>query len=120
MVARLAKGGLRRKAVRAMPIMVYSAGLKLNTACPMCAICLSDFEAGEHVKVLPKCNHGFHVRCIDRWLLARSTCPTCRQCLFAEPKRACGCSEPGQPDQARVHSVLVPLRPEGLITTYDF
>ncbi|KAF7009157.1 hypothetical protein CFC21_023746 [Triticum aestivum] len=119
-VARLAKGGLRRKAVRAMPIMVYSAGLKLNTACPMCTICLSDFEAGEHVKVLPKCNHGFHVRCIDRWLLARSTCPTCRQSLFAEPHKACGCSEASQPDPARVHSVLVPLRPEGLITTYDF
>lgn len=119
-VARLAKGGLRRKAVRAMPILVYSAGLKLNTACPMCTICLSDFEAGEHVKVLPKCNHGFHVRCIDRWLLARSTCPTCRQSLFAEPQKACGCSEPSQPDPARVHSVLVPLRPEGLITTYDF
>lgn len=120
-VARLAKGGLRRKALRAMPILVYSAGLKLNTACPMCAICLSDFEAGEHVKVLPRCNHGFHVRCIDRWLLARSTCPTCRQCLFGEQEKKSGCSEVSQQtDPARVHTVLVPLRPEGFITTYDF
>uniref|UniRef100_A0ACD5UPK1 Uncharacterized protein n=1 Tax=Avena sativa TaxID=4498 RepID=A0ACD5UPK1_AVESA len=120
-VTRLAKGGLRRKALRAMPILVYSAGLKLSTACPTCAICFSDFEAGEHVKVLPKCNHGFHVRCIDRWLLARSTCPTCRQCLFGEPQKTSGCSEVSQPaDPARVHTVLVPLRPEGLITTYDF
>ncbi|KAK1683045.1 hypothetical protein QYE76_043893 [Lolium multiflorum] len=119
-VSRLAKGGLRRKALRAMPILVYSSGLKLNTACPMCAICLSDFEAGEHVKVLPKCNHGFHVRCIDRWLLARSTCPTCRQSLFGEPQKTSGCSEVSQADPAGVHAVLVPLRPEGLITTYDF
>ncbi|GJN27658.1 hypothetical protein PR202_gb15700 [Eleusine coracana subsp. coracana] len=102
----MAQSGLRRKALRAMPILLYSAGLKLNAANPMCVICLSDFEAGEHVRVLPKCNHGFHVRCIDRWLLARSTCPTCRQPLFATP--------------GPVHSVLVPLRPEGFVTPYDF
>jgi E3 ubiquitin-protein ligase ATL10/75/76/77/78 len=119
-VTRLAQSGLRRKALRAMPILLYSDGLKLNGANPMCAICLSDFEAGEHVRVLPRCNHGFHVRCIDRWLLARSTCPTCRQSLFGAPQKASGCSEVSQDTVGPVHSVLVPLRPEGFVTPYDF
>uniref|UniRef100_A0A0E0KQH8 RING-type domain-containing protein n=1 Tax=Oryza punctata TaxID=4537 RepID=A0A0E0KQH8_ORYPU len=117
-VTRLAQSGLRRKTLRSMPILLYSTGLKLNTVSPMCAICLSDFEDGEHVRVLPKCNHGFHVRCIDRWLLARSTCPTCRQSLFGAPKKASGCSESegsqSEPAPAPARPVLVPLRPEGL------
>ncbi|CAD6263765.1 unnamed protein product [Miscanthus lutarioriparius] len=121
-VTRLAQSGMRRKALRAMPILVYSAGLKLNAANPMCAICLSDFEAGEHVRVLPKCNHGFHVRCIDRWLLVRSTCPTCRQSLSGVQQKASGCSEASraEPEPAPARSGLVPLRPEGLVTPYDF
>jgi len=121
-VTRLAQSGMRRKALRAMPILVYSARLKLNAANPMCAICLSDFEAGEHVRVLPKCNHGFHVRCIDRWLLARSTCPTCRQSLSGVQQKASGCSEASraEPEPAPARPVLVPLRPEGLATPYDF
>ncbi|WVZ85601.1 hypothetical protein U9M48_032507 [Paspalum notatum var. saurae] len=119
-VTRLAQSGLRRKALRAMPVLVYSAGLKLNAANPTCAICLSDFEAGEHVRVLPNCNHGFHVRCIDRWLLARSTCPTCRQSLFGAPQKASGCSEASRGEAAPTRSILVPLRPEGLITPFDF
>uniref|UniRef100_A0A0E0H0N3 RING-type domain-containing protein n=1 Tax=Oryza nivara TaxID=4536 RepID=A0A0E0H0N3_ORYNI len=115
-VTRLAQSGLRRKALRSMPILLYSTGLKLNTVSPMCAICLSDFEDGEHVRVLPKCNHGFHVRCIDRWLLARSTCPTCRQSLFGAPQKASGCSESegSQAEPAPARPVLAPLRPEGL------
>lgn len=120
LVARLAKGGLRRKALRAMPILVYSARLKLSTASPLCAICLSDFEPGEHVRVLPKCNHGFHVRCIDRWLLARSSCPTCRQSLFEAPQKTGGCYEVSRTEPVQLQSVLVPLRPEGLVTAYDF
>nr|CAD1817960.1 unnamed protein product [Ananas comosus var. bracteatus] len=65
------------------PGPVYSAGLGLAGAgSSECAICLSEFVHGEHVRVLPACNHGFHVRCIDRWLAARPTCPTCRNCLF--------------------------------------
>uniref|UniRef100_A0A0E0DE45 RING-type domain-containing protein n=1 Tax=Oryza meridionalis TaxID=40149 RepID=A0A0E0DE45_9ORYZ len=121
-VTRLAQSGLRRKALRSMPILLYSTGLKLNTVSPMCAICLSDFEDGEHVRVLPKCNHGFHVRCIDRWLLARSTCPTCRQSLFGAPQKASGCSESegSQAEPVPALPVLAPLRPEGLVTPYDF
>ncbi|CAL5020615.1 unnamed protein product [Urochloa decumbens] len=44
-----------------------------------CAICLSELAGGgERVRVLPACGHGFHGACVDGWLAARASCPTCR------------------------------------------
>jgi E3 ubiquitin-protein ligase ATL10/75/76/77/78 len=121
---RLAQSGARRKALRAMPTLVYSAGLLPLQAAgggPVCAICLAELEPGERVRVLPKCNHGFHVRCVDRWLVARSTCPTCRQSLFAAPQKGSGCADTaGAGAEPPVRAFLVPLRPESFVTPYDF
>ena len=33
-----------------------------------CSICLSDFENGTKVKVLPNCGHTFHGDCLEQWL----------------------------------------------------
>ncbi|XP_047331003.1 RING-H2 finger protein ATL73-like [Impatiens glandulifera] len=46
-----------------------------------CTVCLGEFMAGEEVRVLPKCKHGFHLKCIDKWIVKSSTCPTCRTTL---------------------------------------
>ncbi|GLJ09590.1 hypothetical protein SUGI_0112430 [Cryptomeria japonica] len=43
-----------------------------------CAVCLSEFEEEEKGRILPACNHSFHVDCIDRWFESQSTCPICR------------------------------------------
>ncbi|XP_044952282.1 RING-H2 finger protein ATL79-like [Hordeum vulgare subsp. vulgare] len=43
-----------------------------------CAICLSELADGERVRVLPACGHPFHGACVDGWLAARASCPTCR------------------------------------------
>ncbi|KAI5663305.1 hypothetical protein M9H77_22628 [Catharanthus roseus] len=43
-----------------------------------CCICLSIFEEGDKVKVLPKYSHGFHSESVDKWLRNRSNCPLCR------------------------------------------
>lgn len=60
--------------------VAYSAVLGLAGA--ECAICLTEFEEGERVRVLERCRHGFHVECIERWLCSRSSCPNCRSsCL---------------------------------------
>ncbi|GJN17061.1 hypothetical protein PR202_gb04100 [Eleusine coracana subsp. coracana] len=72
---------------RALPLpLVYSPEVELaGCGASECAICLTEFAQGERVRALPHCNHGFHVRCIDRWLAARQTCPTCRRPPFAKP-----------------------------------
>jgi hypothetical protein len=54
---------------------------KANENC--CAICLSDFEAGEKLRLLP-CSHRFHQTCVDEWLRVNASCPTCRQNIVAD------------------------------------
>ncbi|CAL4972969.1 unnamed protein product [Urochloa decumbens] len=76
------KGGRPRRALP--PPVVYPPEVELaGCGAAECAICLTEFARGDRVRALPHCNHGFHVRCIDRWLAARQTCPTCRRAPFA-------------------------------------
>jgi hypothetical protein len=43
-----------------------------------CAVCLSRFEQGDLVRMLP-CRHEFHEDCVDKWLLEQDRrCPCCR------------------------------------------
>ncbi|XP_062224372.1 RING-H2 finger protein ATL79-like [Phragmites australis] len=79
----------------APPALVYSAaGTKLAGAAAECAICLAEFVDGDAVRVMPACGHGFHARCIERWLAGgrRSSCPTCRA-PAAAPATAAGASQ---------------------------
>jgi len=78
----LVNKGIKKKVLKKFPIVIYSAELKLPNLDTECMICLSEFTKGEKVRILPKCNHGFHVRCIDKWLKEHSSCPKCRQCLL--------------------------------------
>lgn len=84
--ARLAVTGLKKRDLRRIPVAVYGEGVDIPaTECP---ICLGEFVDGEKVRVLPKCNHGFHVRCIDTWLLSHSSCPNCRHSLLNNNERS--------------------------------
>ncbi|ERN08202.1 hypothetical protein AMTRI_Chr09g17550 [Amborella trichopoda] len=66
----------------APPALVYSAGMGLPGSVAECAICLTEFCDGERIRVLPNCGHGFHAGCVERWLAAHVSCPTCRRsCL---------------------------------------
>ncbi|GMJ01627.1 hypothetical protein HRI_003831900 [Hibiscus trionum] len=77
---RLAKTGLKQRDLQQIPVGVYGTDVSFtSTECP---ICLGVFVDGEKVRVLPKCNHGFHVRCVDKWLLSHSSCPNCRHSLL--------------------------------------
>lgn len=79
-VVRLANTGVKKRTLQKIPVVVYGSGLDLKvTECP---ICLGDFVEGHMVRVLPKCNHGFHVKCIDKWLVSHSSCPNCRCSLL--------------------------------------
>ena len=47
---------------------------------PQCPICYSTFYKGEQIRVMPKCQHPFHARCIDKWLLDhKAICPIDKQ-----------------------------------------
>ena len=43
-----------------------------------CPICLSEYRPKETLKTIPKCQHCFHIECIDEWLTLNATCPICR------------------------------------------
>lgn len=78
--ARLATTGVKKHTLRKIPIAIYGTEVKFSTS--ECPICLSEFVQGEKVRVLPKCSHGFHVKCIDTWLESHSSCPNCRRSLL--------------------------------------
>ncbi|KAK1403891.1 RING-type E3 ubiquitin transferase [Heracleum sosnowskyi] len=123
--ANLSNTGVNKKALKTFPIVNYSADLKLPGLDAECVICLSEFAPGERVKVLPKCNHGFHVRCIDRWLTSHSSCPTCRNCLIQTCQKIVGCSMPANTSQQTllqqesINVTVAPLEAEGIIRSYQ-
>ena len=42
-----------------------------------CTICLEEFNNDEEIIKL-KCNHLFHLKCIDDWIKKNQSCPLCR------------------------------------------
>ncbi|CAL0302212.1 unnamed protein product [Lupinus luteus] len=79
--------GLDPLVLRSLPIFVFQPqefkdGLE-------CAVCLCDVVEGEKTRVLPKCNHGFHVDCIDMWFQSHSTCPLCRDPIGCQLCKSC-------------------------------
>ncbi|KAL6848777.1 hypothetical protein ACP4OV_021360 [Aristida adscensionis] len=98
--------------VQALPSVAYTAGLELaGSSRSECAICLAEFARGDPLRVLPRCTHGFHARCIDRWLAARPTCPVCRQPPFGEPaellRPGTGRARPGQTAAVQLVRVVI-------------
>ncbi|GLJ38584.1 hypothetical protein SUGI_0786700 [Cryptomeria japonica] len=77
--------GLDKQVIKALPVFVYKEEEESfkdsdeeEDEQPTCVICCSKFEQNEEVRELPKCNHRFHVNCIDKWFQLKSTCPICR------------------------------------------
>lgn len=82
--SRRINSGLKKREMVALPTSTYeNSSLAGSPSSPAseCAICLVDFCEGDKIRVLPKCKHRFHVVCIDKWLLSRSSCPNCRNRL---------------------------------------
>uniref|UniRef100_A0A2P2PKJ5 RING-type E3 ubiquitin transferase n=1 Tax=Rhizophora mucronata TaxID=61149 RepID=A0A2P2PKJ5_RHIMU len=68
--------GLDADVLKSLPVFVYSSDTHPDPI--ECAVCLSELEEKEIGRTLPKCNHSFHIQCIDMWLHSHSTCPLCR------------------------------------------
>ncbi|KAL2545010.1 RING-H2 finger protein ATL1-like [Forsythia ovata] len=46
-----------------------------------CVVCLNEFQEHDILKLLPKCNHVFHLDCVDIWFQSNANCPLCRSAI---------------------------------------
>ncbi|XP_057448449.1 RING-H2 finger protein ATL47 isoform X2 [Lotus japonicus] len=74
--------GLDQAFIDALPVFYYKEIIGLKEPFD-CAVCLCEFLEQDKLRLLPVCNHAFHIDCIDTWLLSNSTCPLCRGTLYA-------------------------------------
>lgn len=44
----------------------------------------NEFEDEQTLRLIPKCNHVFHLECIGAWLDSHVTCPVCRANLVEQ------------------------------------
>ncbi|NXP70405.1 RN122 protein, partial [Ramphastos sulfuratus] len=51
---------------------------RLNMHGQTCGVCLEDFNMKDELGVLP-CQHGFHRKCLVKWLEVRCVCPMCNK-----------------------------------------
>lgn len=73
----VAQDGLDESLIKTITVCKYKKGDGLIEGTD-CAVCLSEFEDNESLRLLPKCSHAFHLPCIDTWLKSQSNCPLCR------------------------------------------
>ncbi|KAK2419466.1 RING-H2 finger protein ATL2 [Trifolium repens] len=66
--------GLDASVIKSLPVSVFNS----KDENVECSVCLSEVVEGEKLRVLPQCNHKFHIYCIDMWFQSHSTCPLCR------------------------------------------
>ncbi|EAZ23518.1 hypothetical protein OsJ_07214 [Oryza sativa Japonica Group] len=80
--------GLDPAAVAAIPVVPYAEVRKHRSGgggALECAVCLTVFDDGDDLRLLPQCSHAFHPDCIDPWLEGHVTCPLCRANLEKQP-----------------------------------
>lgn len=70
--------GLDESLIKSIAVCRYRKGDGVVEGSADCAVCLCEFQEGESLRLLPKCNHAFHLPCIDAWLRSHSNCPLCR------------------------------------------
>lgn len=70
--------GLDELLIREIPTFQYSTSEGEERKIHKCVVCLNEFNEQDTLRVLPNCNHGFHLDCIDIWLQSSANCPLCR------------------------------------------
>ncbi|CAL5332092.1 unnamed protein product [Camellia sinensis] len=73
-VKQAAKKGLSAAELSKLP-KITGKELVMGTEC---AVCLDEIEGDQPARLVPGCNHGFHLQCADMWLSKHSVCPVCR------------------------------------------
>ncbi|KAJ3692899.1 hypothetical protein LUZ60_011994 [Juncus effusus] len=72
---------LRKKSLKSLPIVNVNHDFNISEESE-CQICLMSFTQGDKIRVLPQCAHVFHAKCVDTWLMSRSSCPSCRHVII--------------------------------------
>jgi len=84
--------GLKKAAIETLPTVSLQAAAASRSGGAgeerECAICLVVLAEGDELRLLPLCGHGFHAACIDTWLGAHASCPSCRAAVLT--CRRCG------------------------------
>ncbi|XP_006653470.1 E3 ubiquitin-protein ligase ATL6-like [Oryza brachyantha] len=127
--SRRGKRGLDPAVVATFPIVPYRKVVKhkIGKSVLECAVCLTAFEDGDDLRLLPHCSHAFHPECIDPWLEARVTCPLCRANLEKPPppSAAAAAAAPPSPEQeprwqpSPPHAVVIPVEDDTEDTDED-
>ncbi|KAJ8539465.1 hypothetical protein K7X08_013717 [Anisodus acutangulus] len=85
--------GLQPSLINLITIVKYKTGDGLIDGTE-CSVCLNEFQDDDSLRLLPKCNHAFHIHCIDAWLRSHTNCPLCRTPIIsntaAAPVRSMG------------------------------
>ncbi|EEC77371.1 hypothetical protein OsI_16099 [Oryza sativa Indica Group] len=126
--SRRGKRGLDPAVVATFPIVPYREVVKhkIGKSVLECAVCLTSFDDGDDLRLLPHCSHAFHPECIDPWLESRVTCPLCRANLekpppppplpaaaaaSPSPERSPRC-QPSPPPPPPPHALVIPVEDE--------
>ncbi|KAM3357722.1 RING-H2 finger protein ATL51 [Capsicum galapagoense] len=80
----LATAGLDESTIKSITVCRFKKGEGLVEDTE-CAVCLSEFQEDENLRLLPKCSHAFHLPCIDTWLKSHPNCPLCRANVVSPP-----------------------------------
>ncbi|XP_009782691.1 RING-H2 finger protein ATL51-like [Nicotiana sylvestris] len=83
----VATSGLDESTIKAITVCKFKKGEGLVEDTE-CAVCLSEFQEDENLRLLPKCSHAFHLPCIDTWLKSHSNCPLCRANVVTSPSQS--------------------------------
>lgn len=65
--------------IHSIPHITYAPNTVLPYQEETCAVCLSEFVAGESVSTIPNCRHTFHSHCIALHMPHSISCPCCRR-----------------------------------------
>ncbi|CAN6360411.1 unnamed protein product [Urochloa humidicola] len=71
------------RAITALPVFLVHSSDGGAEAAAECAICIAEFSDGEEGRLMPRCGHRFHARCVDAWFRFHTTCPLCRASVLA-------------------------------------
>lgn len=74
--------GLDESVIREIPSFQFIKGECEDQSVYGCVVCLTEFQEQDVIKILPNCNHAFHLDCIDIWLQTNSNCPLCRSSIL--------------------------------------